>query len=409
MTGMYKIYVSASGRCGASTRHVLRLLGFAAGVMCLLQADESLAGSTAALVDAGNRAFQAGKFDEAISAYDKASVQAPESPVIFFNKGDALYRKGDYAGASEMFEKAAIKSKALKLEASARYNLGNCAFREAEKQKDSDLQKALAACQSSVKSYQDALKLDPDHKDAARNIEIVRLTIKAILDEIKKKQEEAEKQKQQQKDAAERMKQLIQKQEQAAEKSKSLSKEKQAQGDSQDVQKKSQELADEQKNIQKETEKLSEEMKEASQQQKQGQPQNQPDAGKKAAEHLDEAKSHQGKAADKLKENSPEQAQPEQGEASKDLKEALKSLEDDSKKGGNDQNQQKPQDQKDQQDKQTQQQDQPQASEQDKPGQQQQASKVDEDVRDVLNDEKTNKEMRDRRSMAPYGEVDKDW
>ena len=381
----------------------LRLLVIA-GTVCLLAVTDSKAESAAALIDAGNRAFQSGTYNDALSKYEKASVQAPESPVVFFNKGDALFRKGDYAGASDMFEKAAVRSKDLKLEAMARFNLGNCSFREAERQKDSDLKKALSACQTSIQCYQEALKLNPNYKPAAENIEVVRLTMKTILDEIKKQEEQAAKQQAQQKDAAERMKQLIDKQDRAIEKSKALAKEKASQTESKDTQNKSQDLADEQKNIQKDTDKLAEEMKAASQSQKQGQSQKQPDAGNKTAEHLNKASGHQEGSVDKLRKNSPEQAQPEQAEASKELKEALKSMAGEPKQGGDDQ---KPQDQKDQ-DKRQQEQSQKEQGEQDQSGQQQ-TSKVDEKVRDVLNEEKANKDLRSRQATAPYGDVDKNW
>ena len=93
-----------------------------------------------------------------------------------------------------MFETAALKSKDLQLEARCCYNLGNTLFRQAQRQMDSDLKKALTAYQDAVKHYRDALKRDSDLRDAAHNIEITRLIIKDILDKIKKKEEEQKKQ-----------------------------------------------------------------------------------------------------------------------------------------------------------------------------------------------------------------------
>ena len=103
------------------------------------------AASGADLVAEGNRAYQREDYEKALAAYDRASVEAPEAPQIYFNKGAVYYMQGDYTKAREMFEQAALKAKDLELEAGSQYNLGNCAFRESERQRDSDLKKSLAA------------------------------------------------------------------------------------------------------------------------------------------------------------------------------------------------------------------------------------------------------------------------
>jgi Ca-activated chloride channel homolog len=151
------------------------------------------AASTAELVSKGNSLYLAGKYDEALSAYEEASVKAPESPRLYFNKGAAYYRKENYDKAKEAFENAALKTKDVNLEAMARFNLGNCSFSQAQRQKDSDLNEMLEACQTAIRHYQEALKLDPGLKEAAENIEVVRLVMKNIMDEINKRKEAAEK------------------------------------------------------------------------------------------------------------------------------------------------------------------------------------------------------------------------
>lgn len=164
------------------------------GLMLFVLPFESDAASTKDLIQEGNVAYLSGEYDKALAAYEEASVDAPESPFIYFNKGTALYKKGDYSSAIEAFEKAALKSKDLALEAKAKFNLGNCLFREAERQSDSDLNKSLEACQKSIAHYQESLELDPDLTEAAENIEVVRLVMKNILDEINKRKEEAKQQ-----------------------------------------------------------------------------------------------------------------------------------------------------------------------------------------------------------------------
>lgn len=182
-----------------------------AALICV--AGPARADEAAEAVEAGNAAFAAEAYEDALAAYEQASVAAPESAVIRFNCGTVYYRLGDYSKAREQFQAAAERAREPALEARARYNLGNCAWQEGQRQRDSDLQKCLAALQEAAAFYQQALRLDATLEAAARNLEVTRLTIKQILDEIKKRQEEAAKQQQQQEEQLERLQKLIQEQE----------------------------------------------------------------------------------------------------------------------------------------------------------------------------------------------------
>jgi Ca-activated chloride channel family protein len=150
------------------------------------------------LVSKGIHHYNREDYAKAIDLYDLASVKAPESAIVAFDRGDALYKKGDYEKAREQFQDAASKSKSLPFEAKAWYNLGNCAFKEGGRQEDSDLQKALESYQESVKLYGTSLEKDPKLRDAAENMEIARLKIKDLLDRIKNQQQGKQGQSQQQ-------------------------------------------------------------------------------------------------------------------------------------------------------------------------------------------------------------------
>ena len=222
-------------------------------MIILLISMQAHADSPKKLVDKGNRAFAMGKYDKALEAYEAAGVEMPESAHIYFNKGAALYRKKDFKGAKEAFEQAALKSRTTRLEAKARFNLGLCSFREAEHQKDGDLDKALDACGKSIRHFQEALKLDPGFTDAAENIEVVRLTMKSILDEANKRKEDAEKQQEAMKKAARRIKELMEKQQEMLERNRYFSEEKEQKGDSPDLKTKIADLAREQNDLALET------------------------------------------------------------------------------------------------------------------------------------------------------------
>jgi Ca-activated chloride channel family protein len=148
------------------------------------------ADSPGRLVSKGNRQYGKKDYAKALDLYDRASVKAPESAIVAFNRGDALYKKGDLEKAREQFQQAASKTKSLPFESKAWYNLGNCAFEDGKRQEDSDLQKALGSLEECVKFYGTALEKDPANKSAAQNLEIARLKIKDLLDKIKKQQQQ---------------------------------------------------------------------------------------------------------------------------------------------------------------------------------------------------------------------------
>jgi Ca-activated chloride channel family protein len=353
----------------------------------------------AGLVKEGNSAYNAGEYEKAVTAYDEALKEGPESPYAYFNKGAALYRKGDYSGAAEAFEEAAMNSKDKQFEARSRFNLGNSAYKEAEGQKDNDLQKALEGCSKSVNHYQEALRLDPGLKEAAENIEMVRLVMKNILEEIQRQKDAGQKDQEKKEQAEEKLKEIIREQENALEKNMKLEKEQAGKGGSSDLDKKIGELADEQKAIRDKTEALSKEWPK-------DEGQNNASDEVSASKHLENAAKEQDAGYGNLGQKNTKEAAKNQEEAIKELNEALDSQE----KGGN--NDGAGQDKKDRQGKQQGQQEQSSSDEDEKAGSDQaQAARANlsDDAQDILNDEKENKEQRRSLSIGGYKGVEKDW
>lgn len=382
-------------------RHIILIF-----VICFLNfCATAFADSTAGLVDSGNKSWLAGKYDEAIKSYDEAAVDNPESPYIYFNKGAALYRKGDYKAAIEAFEKAELKSKEPELEAKSRFNMGNCTYREAERQMDSDLKKALDYCQKSVQHYQNALTLDPKFKAAAENIEIVRLQMKNILDEIKKKEEEAKKREQQAQENSQDLQKLIKRQENALEKNRQISAGKMKPNEKK---KSLNQLADEQKAITEDTQKLADKIKNQSAQQKQK-------GISSALTHLYNAVKEQEAAEGNLRNSASSYAEKNQQNAVNELKEALKPPDKNGNKQG--QGQQNEEQQQKQEGQQGQRKDQnktgkkesSQGKDQTQNQKQAQLKKEDEDAQEILNEEKENQKERRMRASGGYSDVDKDW
>lgn len=152
-------------------------------------------------VSRGNEAFESGNFDRALRHYEEADKDSPEAAEVAFNKGAALYKKNDFPAAAEAFQSAAIQTDDPKLGGLAKYNLGNSTFRQAESQ--TDIKQAIESCKVSIGQYQDALQLDPNLKNAAENLEVARLRLKALMDEQQRQQSQDQNQDDQNQDQEE--------------------------------------------------------------------------------------------------------------------------------------------------------------------------------------------------------------
>ncbi len=146
----------------------------------------------------GNRLFGDSKYTEAINKYNEALIEQPQALEPKFNKADGYFRMDDLSEAMDLYQEVAAGSKDMSLVARAKYNLGNCYFQRGSKQRDSDLQKAVDDMKTSITCWRQVLDIDPKNEKAARNIEVARLTIKDILDQIKKQQEQQKQQQKQQ-------------------------------------------------------------------------------------------------------------------------------------------------------------------------------------------------------------------
>jgi len=135
----------------------------------------------------GNKHYAENKFDEANDKYRDAEVANPESPIVHFNIGDALYKKRKYEEALQAYQKALQKSDDAQLQAQSHYNIGNTYFR-------------LNKWQESLQSYQEALKLNPKDNEAKYNLEYVRAKIKENAQKQPQDQQQQQKQNQQQQD-----------------------------------------------------------------------------------------------------------------------------------------------------------------------------------------------------------------
>ena len=155
-------------------------------VIALLAAQSGLGKSIRASVHQANKLYSEGNYSEAMSKYDQALVEQPTAPEPKFNKANSYYRLDDLGSAMDLYSQVAAESKDMKLVTKAKYNLGNSHFQQGLKQRDSSLQKAIDELQSSIGCWRQVLDIEADNEKAARNIEVARLTIKDLIDQLNK-------------------------------------------------------------------------------------------------------------------------------------------------------------------------------------------------------------------------------
>lgn len=149
----------------------------------------AFAGSAQEFTSRGNRLYEQGEFDEAIKQYDQALIDSPQALEPKFNKANSYYRLDDLEKAMNLYRHVAAESKDMKLVTGAKYNLGNCWFQQGSKQRDSNLQKAIEDMETAIGCWRGVLDIEPENQKAAKNIEVARLTIKDILDQLKNQQD----------------------------------------------------------------------------------------------------------------------------------------------------------------------------------------------------------------------------
>jgi Ca-activated chloride channel homolog len=172
-------------------------------------------GSARETLRQGNRLYGENQYAEAVSKYNDVLVEQPQAVEPKFNKANSYYRLDDLSAALDLYQQVAAESKDMALVGRAKYNLGNCYFQRGTKQRDSNLQKAVEDMETSIANWRQVLDLDPQNKKAAKNIEVARLTIKDILDQIKKQKEQQNQQNQQNKQDQQKQQQQQQKQDQS--------------------------------------------------------------------------------------------------------------------------------------------------------------------------------------------------
>ena len=158
------------------------------GATALFLLGFSISLSTAAT---GLEEYEAGNFEKAKADFERRLQATPQSDKLHFNAGAASYKLGDFAKAVDHFTQSLLSGDP-KLREDSSYNLGNALVRRGEAAKGNEEKKA--DWKNAIQHYSEALKIDPQNKQAEENREMV----KKMLDDLEKQEKEQQQKQDQQ-------------------------------------------------------------------------------------------------------------------------------------------------------------------------------------------------------------------
>lgn len=294
------------GRTGRGAKTIVLTLAlfvfFVSGGMATLVQASSQAG----LINEGNTKFENGDFTGALSRYEEVTQQESHPAVADFNRGAALYRLGEYEKSAAAFAEAALTAHAPEdFVAKSRYNAGNALQQQAAVAQD-DPARSLEFYKKSAENYRQALRLAPDLRQAAGNLEHANRQI-AALEAIQAKNQPSSAgndQSQESRDYTQQLHDLLQSQQDLAQKSHDLEQETtqntNADGD------KAADLAAQQEELREKTGQQADRQSETT-----------------SKEHLDRAQDLQQHATELLQQNKPAEAAAMQQQAGEEIRQAM--------------------------------------------------------------------------------------
>lgn len=134
----------------------------------------------AASPQSAERAYQQGKFNEALSQYAAESEKKPKKVELQYNLGAASYKTDRFPEAAEAFQKA-LRTDDIPLQQQTFYNLGNTQYRLGQQTEKTKPEQTIQAWEQSLSSYEQAMKLKPDDADAKFNYEFVKKKLQELL------------------------------------------------------------------------------------------------------------------------------------------------------------------------------------------------------------------------------------
>ena len=138
----------------------------------------------------GRRAYADGRFRDAAAAFGAAAEARPEVAELRYDSGISAYLAGNLEGAADLLQQAVEEAGRPELAAAGHLALGNADVRAVEQAMaagggaPADPQAAIAGLTAAARSYRRALDLAPDWEDAAHNLEVTRLRLQQLREQL---------------------------------------------------------------------------------------------------------------------------------------------------------------------------------------------------------------------------------
>jgi len=177
--------------CGvAGLRKNISLYSFL--LILFLFLDTKVFASVAGEVNKANDLYKQGKYDDSLGLYQAALDKDEQSPVVKYDLGTALYKKGDYVKALDYLEQAS-RDKNVKIKTKAEYNLGNVLYKTGMQKANTNVDQAINSLQEALSHYNHVIADLPQDQDAVYNQDFV----KKEIERLKQKKQEQKQNKQQ--------------------------------------------------------------------------------------------------------------------------------------------------------------------------------------------------------------------
>ena len=165
---------------------------FLLAIVIVLSPQWSWAASKAADVKQGNLLYNQQKYPQALEKYNHALDKAPDSSIINFDAGTALYKKGEYDQAIPYFEKSLLSDEP-QFQAKGHYNLGSALYNSGKMKESVQADTTVKLWEGSKSHLEKSLKLNPTDQDAQFNLEVVQRELERLKKKIEKQNKQGNK------------------------------------------------------------------------------------------------------------------------------------------------------------------------------------------------------------------------
>ena len=138
----------------------------------------------------GRQAFADGRFTDAAAAFGVAAEARPGVAELIYDEGISVYRSGDLENAVGLLRHAVEQGGRPQLVAAGHFALGNVGVRAVEQALSGqggltpDLKAAIDGLTAAAYSYRRALDIHPDWEEAAHNLEVTRLRLQQLQQQL---------------------------------------------------------------------------------------------------------------------------------------------------------------------------------------------------------------------------------